>query len=164
MGLYQTKQWEEFIKHYVQQISLVLKKEKTKNKITGRLEDPDLTLINEFEQIVGAPSDESEKEGFRQNIISQIGVWSLDHPKEPVVYAKVFLEFWRKLERHYADSQKGQLSIMHNALLTYDTDQDDPSSDGGKLVRQTLKKMKSEMGYCDHCAKEVIVFLMRQRY
>src|SRR6185437_14447335 len=155
IGLYDSTQWEEFLKKYVHQISLVLKKEKQKNPITGKLEDPDFALIDEFEKIVEAPQDSGDKTGekdaFRQNIISQVGVWSLDHPKEPVVYAKVFPEFWRKLERHYYESQKSLLTKMSDALLVYDTDKDDPHSEGGKLARQTVANMKSRFGYCDKC-------------
>jgi predicted Ser/Thr protein kinase len=164
IGLYDSTQWEEFLKKYVHQISLVLKKEKQKNAITGRMEDPDFSLIDEFEKIVDGPQDANDKEAFRQNVISQVGVWSLDHPKEPVVYAKVFPEFWRKLEKHYYESKKSLLTKMSEALVVYDTDKDDPHSEGGKLARQTVNNMKAQFGYCDKCAKEVITFLMKQRY
>ena len=164
IGLYDSAQWEDFLKKYVQQISLVLKKEKQKNQMTGKLEDPDLTLIEEFEKIVSAPDDANEKEAFRQNIISQVGVWSLDHPKEPVVYARVFPDFWRKLEKHYYESKKSLLTKMSDSLLVYDTDKLDPTSEGGKLALQTIGNMRSKFGYCDKCAKEVISFLMKQRY
>src|SRR5207253_1091426 len=72
IGLYDSAQWEDFLRKYVQQISLVLKREKTKNPITGRSEDPDVTLIDEFERIVDAPQEMAEREAFRQNIISQV--------------------------------------------------------------------------------------------
>ena len=175
IGLYNSAQWEDFLKKYVQQVSLVLKKEKTKNQITGKMEEPDLTLIEELEKIVDAPGDAAGKEAFRQNIISQIGAWSLDHPKENVIYAKVFPDFWRKLEKHYYESQKATLSQMHDALLVYNEDPHaTPSSanagggrvdnEGLQLARLTVNNMKSKLSYCDHCAKEVISFLMRQRY
>ncbi|MEK6705119.1 MAG: serine protein kinase PrkA [Bdellovibrionota bacterium] len=164
MGIYDFTQWENFLKRYIQNISLVLKKEKIKNQMTGKLEDPDITLIEEFEKIVGAPDGAVEKDAFRQNIISQIGAWSLDHPKEQVVYAKVFTDFWKKLENHYFEDQKARLTQMHDAVLVYDTDDDDPTSEGGILARNTMNNMKSRLGYCEKCAKEVITFLMRQKY
>ena len=164
IGLYDSGQWEDFLKKYVQQISLVLKKEKTKNSITGKLEDPDFSLIEELEKIIDAPSDAAEREIFRQNVISQVGVWSLDHPQKPVIYGKVFPEYWRRLEKHYFEGQKSTLTQMHDAVVVYDTEKDDPHSEGGKLARQTISNMKGKLGYCEKCAKEVISFLMRQRY
>jgi serine protein kinase len=164
IGLYDSAQWEDFLRKYVQQISLVLKKEKQKNPMTGRMEDPDYTLIEEFEKIAEAPTEAVERDAFRQNVISQIGVWSLDHRGEKVVYANVFKDFWAKLEKHYFESQKSLLTKMHDALLVYDKGEADPNSEGGKLAHQTVANMTSKLGYCEKCAKEVILFLMRQRY
>jgi serine protein kinase len=164
IGLYDSKQWEDFLKKYVQHISHVLKKEKVKNPITGKMQDPDHTLIAEFEKIVEAPTDASARDSFRQNIISQVGAWSLDHPKETVMYGKVFPEFWAKLEKHYFETQKNLLTKMHNALLVYGDKDTNISDEGAKLAYQTVENMKLKLGYCDHCAKEVITFLMRQKY
>lgn len=168
IGLYDSAQWEDFLRKYVLHLSLVLKKEKIKNPITGRMEDPDTALIAEFEKIVEAPEEAAAKEAFRQGIISQIGAWSLDHPREPVVYAKVFPDFWRKLEKHYFESQKALLTKMHDALVVYGNgyspSEQDADSEGAQLARQTVENMKARLGYCEHCAKEVISFLMRQRY
>jgi serine protein kinase len=164
IGLYDSAQWEEFLKRYVQQISLVLKKEKQKNPITGKMEDPDMALIDELEKIVEAPTEPADRETFRQNVISQIGVWSLDHKGEPVVYANVFKDFWAKLEKHYFESQKQLLTKMHDALLVYDRGESTTHTEGGKLAAQTIANMKAKLGYCDLCAKEVILFLMRSRY
>ena len=164
IGLYESAQWEDFLKKYVQHISILLKKEKIKNPITGRLEDPDLALITEFEKIVDAPGEGAAQEGFRQNIISQVGAYSLDHPKEAMAYAKVFPEYWHKLEQHYFEGQKDLLTKMHNALTIYDKDETRITEEGTKLARQTVDNMKSKLGYCENCAKEVITFLMRQKY
>ena len=80
------------------------------------MEDPDFALIGEFEKIVDAPSEAGEQDAFRQNTISQVGVWSLDHPKEKVVYASVFPEFWRKMEKHYYESKKSRFNQNERCL------------------------------------------------
>ncbi len=173
IGLYDSKQWEDFIRRYVQHLSLVLKKERHKNALTGKLEDPDYPLIEEFEKIIEAPSAEAELQSFRNGIISQIGAWSLDHPKAPVVYSKVFPEYWRKLEKHYYQSQKEVLTKMHDAILFYgrDTDTGDEVestnsnlSEGQRLARQTVENMRGHLGYTVEGAREVITFLMKARY
>lgn len=158
IGLYDSQQWEDFLKKYVQQISSILKKEKIKNQMTGRMEDPDYTLVGEFEKIVEAPNDDGAKESFRQNIISQVGAWSLDHPGKPVEYASVFPEYWAKLEHHYFESQKDLLTRMHNALLGSETEEN------AKLARETVARMCTKLGYCESCAKEAITFLLKTKY
>jgi serine protein kinase len=164
IGVYDIKQWEDFLRRYVQHVSLVLKKEKVKNTITGKLDDPDFPLIEEFERIVEAPSSTSDKDAFRQNIISQVGAWSLDHPGQPVVYSKIFPEYFLKLEKHYFETQKGLVTKMHNALKLFGTDDPSIDQEGHQLAVKTLGHMTQNLGYCEHCAREVVTFLMRTKY
>lgn len=165
VGLYQSNQWEDFMRRYVLHVSCLIKKEKIKNAITGLMENPDMKLIEEFEKIVDASSKEKDIESFRQNIITQVGAWSLDHPNAPVVYSQVFPDFWKRLERYYFETQKMLLTQMHDALPIYNTEgADSLSSDGVKLARKTVESMKSRFGYSDAGAKEVITFLMKKRY
>jgi len=164
VGLYDHNQWETFIKNYVNQISHLIKKEKVRNPITGKSEDPDIGLIKEFEKITHAPQSDAELNGFRQNIISQVGAWSLDHPNQTVVYSEVFPEYWKKLERHFYDSQKSVLTNMHKAMHDYGTEKDDLKSDSSKLAHRTIENLTGKLGYCDHCAKEIVTFLMQKRY
>lgn len=173
IGLYDSAQWEDFIRRYVQHLSLVLKKERHKNPLTGKLEEPDYPLIEEFEKIIEAPTGEADLQNFRNGIVAQIGAWSLDHLKETVVYSKVFPEYWRRLEKHYYQSQKEVLTKMHDALLLYGRDDDKADqaestnsnlSEGQRLARQTVENMKLKLGYTEEGAKEVITFLMKSRY
>lgn len=168
IGLYDAKQWESFLEKYILHISHILKKEKLHNPMTGKYEDPDQSIMKEFEKIVDAPKEQAALDTFRNNFISRVGAWSLDHPKEKVVYSKVFPEYWAKLEKHYYDSQKDLLIKMNNALVVFDSDRpdkkDESYSEGHKLARQTTQNLKSRFGYCDHCAKEVVTYLMRKRY
>ncbi|MBU6374549.1 MAG: hypothetical protein KGQ59_01005 [Bdellovibrionales bacterium] len=166
IGLYDHRQWEEFLKKYVQHLAAAIKKERIKNSITGKMDEPDQSLMEEFERIVEAPGkgnpESDELKAFRQNIISQVGAWSLDHPHEAVVYARVFPEYWQKLEKHYYESQKAVLTKMHEVLLVYGKGSTDPES--LKLAQDTIRNMTGRLGYCEHCAKEVITFLLKQRY
>jgi len=85
----------------------------------------------------------------------------------------VFPEYWRKLEKHYYQSQKEVLTKMHDALLLYGRDDDKADqamstnsnlSEGQRLARQTMENMKAKLGYTEAGAKEVITFLMKSRY
>ena len=60
---------------------------------------------------------------------------------------------------------------MHDALLVYGrggsftgAPEGGKAADGADLGRKTIENMKAKLGYCDHCAREVITFLMRSRY
>ena len=164
LGLYDTKQWSDFIKKYIIHLSSLLKKEKMKNPITGGYDEPDQSLMNEFETIVGAPQEQGQREQFRLNLITQIGAWTLDNPKEAVDYFRVFPELKQKIEKHFYESQKSLLQKMNTTLKHFGTDHEDPNSDGIKLARQTIENMQKNWGYTVDGAKEVIGFLMSKKY
>ena len=164
LGLYDTRQWVDFMKKYITHLSSLLKKEKIKNVITGSYEEPDHALLNEFENIVGAPSDSSAKDQFRTNLITQIGAWKIDHPVETMDYFKVFPELKQRLEKHFYESQKSLLQKMNTELKQFGTDYEDSTSEGSKLARQTLENMQKKFGYTIDGAKEVIGFLMSRKY
>ena len=168
LGLYDTKQWIDFMKKYITHLSSSLKKEHIKNNVTGAYEEPDQQLLNEFESIVGAPVEAEPKFQFRQNLITQIGAWVLDNPKdgpkEGVDYFKVFPELKMKIEKHFYESQKTLLQKMNTALKHFGTDYDEPNSEGSKLARETLTNMQKKFVYSEAGAKEVIGFLMSKKY
>lgn len=169
MGVFETRQYEDFLKKYIVNLSSLLKKEKIKNSITGRMENPDTSLIEEFESIVDAPSGGAERESFRNNVISQIGAYALDHAKElsnntPVDYRLVFPDFMRKLEDHYFNQQKSQMQMLGDAIQFFGTDREDRTTDHHKLATQTIGTLVKKLGYCETCAKQAILFLLKSRY
>ncbi len=164
LGLYDTRQWIDFMKKYITHLSSFLKKEKIKNLITGAYEDPDQALLNEFETIVDAPKDPAQREQFRMNLITQIGAWVLDHPKEPMDYFKVFPELKQRLEKHFYESQKALLQKMNSALKMFGTNHEDQNTEGSALARQTIANMQKKFSYSEEGAKEVIGFLMNKKY
>lgn len=164
LGLYETRQWHDFMRKYILHLSAHLKKEKMKNPITGGYEEPDQNLLNEFEGIAQAPQDPAAKEQYRMNLITQIGAWVLDHPKETVDYFRVFPEIKQRIEKHFYESQKALLQKMNTALKSFGTDYEDATAEGTRLARQTLENMQKKFGYTVDGAKEVIGFLMSRKY
>lgn len=164
LGLVDSQQWTDFMKKYMNHLSALLKKEKIKNPLTGDYNQPDQALLNEFEEIVEAPKDPDQKERFRQNLITQVGAWVLDHPKESIDYFKIFPDLKQKLEKHYYETQKVYLQKMHTALKSFGTDHEDPTSEGSKLAQVTLENMQKKFHYPLDGAKEVIHFLMSRKY
>ena len=164
MGIFERTQYEDYIKKYITQLSPLLKGEKIKNPITGRMENADESMLEEFEKIVEAPHGVRECEIFRQNVITVIGAYSLDHPHEPMKYGVVFPEFMAKLANHYFEQQRSRMSGMNNVLALYGTDKEDRDSDTAKLTRRTMEAMVKQFGYCNLCAKNSIMFLIKTRY
>jgi serine protein kinase len=165
LGIYDVDPWADFMKKYITHVSTLLKKEKIKNPITGRTEDPDVNLIQEFETIVSAPNQTTESiEAYRKNLISQIGAWVLDHPKSGVDYFQIFPDLKQRLAKHFFENQKSLISKMTSALQVYGTELEDKNSEGNQLAKKTLDNMMKKLGYSEDGAKEVVVFLLKKRY
>ena len=164
MGIFERTQYEDYLKKYILHLSHLIKNEKIKNSITGKQENPDQQLLEEFETIVEAPKSGRELDIFRQNVITAIGAYSLDHPNQPVQYRAVFPEFMTKLENYYFEQQKSQMVSMSNAIGFFGTEKEDTNGEFSKLARRTLKALEEKAGYCENCAKSNLLFLIKQRY
>ncbi len=76
----------------------------------------------------------------------------------------MFPEFWRKLEKHFFETQRALLTKMADALAHYGGEHFDPNSEGGRLAQKTIDHMVQKKGYTPDSASEVIRFLMKSKY
>jgi serine protein kinase len=163
MGLVSEEQYRELMERYVQTVSHWVKGEKMRNRVTGEMERPDEGRMREMEGIV-MPAGEDAGD-FRRGLISQIGAHKLDHPDAQMDYTRIFPELFRRLRDHYFEERKRVLRRNKENILKYLSD------DRGTLtakeqtqVETTLKAMHDRYGYCEYCAKDAILHLMRRRY
>src|SRR6185436_11287960 len=128
----------QHVRHWV-------KNEKMRNRHTGEMERPDEKRMAEMEGIVMPRGDDPGE--FRRGLIGQIGAHRLENPEGAMDYARIFPDLFRRLRAHFFEERKRALSR-------------------GELeqVNQTLAAMRERYGYCDVCAKEAILFLVRKRY
>lgn len=165
MGMITDRQYEELFERYVVNVSHWLKGEKIPNRVTGASERPDETRMTEVEALI-KPEGE-ERSSFRRGLISAIGAWRLDHPSEKrVEYARVFPELFRRMRDHFFEERKRTLRRNKENVLRYlaadEAEQLEPRE--REAVELLLRNMRERYGYCENCAKEAILLLMRRRY
>jgi predicted Ser/Thr protein kinase len=163
IGLISQTQYEEYLKKYITHVSHLLKKEKIKNPITGKNEDPDFNLIEEFEMIINPTMSQQEKERFRTHVISTIGAYALENPKEQIIYSKIFPDFIKKIDSHYFEKQKDIFKKIGEAIELLDIDSS-KIIEATNLAKTTIENMISKFGYSKDCAPLVITFLIKNRY
>jgi serine protein kinase len=163
MGLVEEKEYTTLFERYITHVSHWVNKEKLRNPVTGRHEEPDEALMNEVEKTLGVAPKRDE---FRREVIARIGAWSLDHPKTKPVYSEVFPKLFATIREAYYEQRKKQLQRLGQELLVYVTD--GPQAVGDADVRShvagALKILHDRYGYCDRCAKEAVSLLLKQRY
>ena len=163
MGLVSEGQYRELVERYIQHVSHWVRGEKMRNRVTGEMERPDEQRMAELEAIV-MPKGEDAGE-YRRGLISTIGAHRLDNPDAAMDYPTIFPDMFKRLRDHYFEERKRVLRKNKENVLKY------LSEERGQLspreqsqVESTLKTMAEKYGYCEHCAKDAILFLMKKRY
>ena len=102
---------------------------------------------------------------FRRGLIGQIGAHRLENPEGAMDYGRIFPDLFRRLRAHFFEERKRSLSRgAENVLKSLSDERGTLSSRELEQVGQTLTAMRDRYGYCDACAKEAILFLVRKRY
>ena len=164
MGLVSEAQYRELFVRYVTLVSHWVKGERLRNPLTGESEAPDEQRMTELEKIV-MPHGEDRKE-FRRGLISAVGAFRLDHPDTKAIeYAAIFPDLFRRLRDHYYDERKRQLRRSREDVLRYLSDARGSLDEKGRVqVEQTLRNLRERYGYCEACAQDAVLFLLRRRY
>ncbi|MBI4508878.1 MAG: serine protein kinase PrkA [Deltaproteobacteria bacterium] len=163
MGLVEEREYGRLFEKYVTHVTHWIRKEKVRNPVTGRLEDPDEEMMSEVEKTLGVGA---KRDDFRADAISRIGAWSVDHPNQRPNYGEIFPKQFSQLRESYFERHKRLVKKTIEDLLVYLTDGPGRISDreAKTRVEDTLTNMKDRCGYCDLCAKEAVSFLLRKRY
>ncbi|HEX3905309.1 MAG TPA: serine protein kinase PrkA, partial [Polyangia bacterium] len=162
MGLVDERRYIDRFERYAAHVSYWVKKEKVPNPITGRDENPDEEMMADVERILQVSGRRDE---FRREVISRIGAWSIDHPRQKPEYEQIFPRPIAELRESFFEERKKQVRKINEDLLVLLTDgaarmQPDAATASGN----TLATMKSRFGYCDDCAKDAVLALIRKRY
>jgi predicted Ser/Thr protein kinase len=166
MGLVEERQYAELFGKYVTHVSHWTKKEKLRNPLTGRLDDPDEDMMTEVEKTLGMGQ---KRDDFRHEVISRIAAWSIEHPGQKIDYATVFPRQLQQLRESYFEQRKKILKKTLEDVLLYLADGADRIR--GRLDREafdrvetTLRNLKERYAYCENCARDGVSYLLRKRY
>lgn len=163
MGLVSEGQYRELFERYVVHVSHWVKKEKIRNRITGEMERPDEARMAEMEGIIMPKGQDAGD--FRHGLIATIGAHKLDNPDAEMDYPRIFPDIFRHLRDHFFEERKRVLRKNKENILKYlSDDRGQLSSKEQAQVQETLSTMGSRYGYCESCAKDAILFLMKKRY
>jgi serine protein kinase len=163
MRLVSDDQYTSLFEQYIQHVRHWVKNEKMRNRVTGEMERPDEKRMGEMEGIVMPRGDDPGE--FRRGLIGQIGAHKLENPEAEMDYGRIFPDLLRRLRAHFFEERKRALSRgAENVLKALSDERAALSAREQEQVKQTLAAMRERYGYCEVCAKEAILFLVRKRY
>src|SRR3954447_26465539 len=162
MGLIDERRYMERFERYAAHVSYWVKHEKVPNPITGRDENPDEDMMAEVERILQVTGRRDE---FRREVISRIGAWSIDHPRQRPDYDAIFPRPIAELRESFFEERKKQVRKINEDLLVYMADGPEKMQpDAAAAAAATLGTLKSRFGYCENCARDAVMALIRKRY
>jgi predicted Ser/Thr protein kinase len=164
MGLVAEGQYRELFARHVALVSHWVQGEKVRDRVTGALAPPDEARMVELEKIL-MPTGE-DRAAFRRGLISAVGAFRLDHPDVAEIdYPAIFPDLFRRLRDHFYEERRRQLTRSKEEVLRYLSDERSALDERARRqVERTLAVMRERYGYCEHCAQDAILFLMRRRY
>jgi predicted Ser/Thr protein kinase len=166
MGLVEERQYGELFGRYIAHVMHWVKREKIRNPVTGRTEDPDEELMADMERMFGLSSTKAA-EDFRRDAITRIGAWSIDHPNQKPDYAVVFPRQFQLLRDAYFEQRKKVVRKTAEDLVEYLAEgklQPAVDKEAQERVITTMTNLREKYGYCEKCAKEAVSLLLRRRY
>ncbi len=163
MGLVEERRYIEHFERYVTHVSYWVKHEKVPNPLTGADEDPDQDLMDDVERLLGVRSSGMSPADFRAEVIAKIGAWSLDNPGRRPDYERIFPRPIADLREAFFSERKRQVTKINQDLLVYLVDGPERMQpEAVTAVRTTLDNLQRRFGYCQKCAKDAVLALLRK--
>jgi serine protein kinase len=161
-GLVEEGRYDDLFERYVQHVSVWVKKERIRNKVTGEYEEPDESMMGEVERLLDVKGEIDEA---RKQMISNIAAWAIDHPGKKVEAGAVFPQHLRRLRDAIFADRRTEVAKRTRDVVVLVRDEGSGLDDARRRdARQVLDGMASRFGYCDECATDVASMLLRKRY
>jgi len=161
MGLVDERRYIDQFERYVSFVSHWVRKEKVTNPITGRDEVPDEEFMGDVERTLQM---QARREEFRREVISKVGGWAVENPRQKPDMEKIFPQQIADLREAFFTERKKQIQRISADLLTLLTDGDEKMApDQAAAARSTLEGLRSRYGYCDNCAKDAVLAVLKRR-
>jgi serine protein kinase len=161
-GLVAEEQYDELFEKYVQHVSIWVKKERIRNRVTGEYEEPDEGMMREVERLLDVKGDALDA---RRQLISGIAAWAIDHPGERVSAREVFPQYLRRLrDAIFSDKRSEVASRARDIIILVREEGSGLDAARKRDARDVIDRLSSRFGYCESCAVDTASMLVRKRY
>lgn len=161
-GLVEDERYAELFERYVQHVSVWVKKERIRNRVTGQYEEPDEKIMREVERLLDTKGDAEE---VRKQMISAIAAWAIDHPGQKIEPAVVFPHHLKRIRDAIFGERKPAVAARARDIVTLVRDEGTGLDDTRKRnAEATVERMIQRFGYCRNCAADAMSVLVRRRF
>lgn len=171
LGLVDNRSYEDYIGKYIGHVNALIKKEKIKNLVTGKFEEPDMYFVKEFESNIHLKESADD---FRGHVMSRLGAYYLDNPNKKIVYCDVLDDIVKLLKESFRNEQKKIINTVAENFIFYLTELNDKkegkavktglNQDGRQLIEDIISKLSEKYNYSEKGAINLLKYLITKRY
>ncbi len=160
-GLIDEQRYADLFDRYVQHVSVWVKKERIRNRLTGEYEEPDEKIMREVERLLDVKGDPQDA---RRQMISNIAAWSLDHPNAKLDPALVFPHYLKRMrEAILGDHRPAVARLARDIVVEVREEGVGLDSARKKAAVEALERLVGRCAYCRDCAADAASTLLRRR-
>ncbi len=162
MGLVDRVATADLFSRYVDHVMHYVRKEKQRNPVTGRSEDPDERLMRDVEGRLNVR--DAERDDYRAGVMHRIAAWRMDNPDAELSLPTIFQDRISRLNDAFYDEKRKQSERIERDLLTllvHGEERLEPDAKG--RAEATLANLERDFGYSRLCAVEVVGHLLKAR-
>ena len=161
-GLIDEVQYAELFNRYVEHVSVWVKKERIRNRVTGEYEEPDEKMMREVERLLDIKGDVQDA---RKHMISTIAAWAIDHPGQKVDTAYVFPQHLKRMrEAIFADRRPAVAILARDVVIAVRDNGVGLDAQRKKDAEAVVDRLIARFGYCRNCAGDAASLVVRKRF
>jgi serine protein kinase len=161
-GLIDDLQYTELFDRYVQHVSVWVKKERIRNRVTGEYEEPDEKMMREVERLLEMKGDAGDA---RKQMISAIAAWAIDHPGLRIDGAVVFPQYVKRMrDAIFADRRPAVALLARDLVIAVRDDGVGLDAERKKDAEAVIDRLVAKFGYCRNCAGDAASLVVRKRF
>ena len=160
-GFIDEARYAELFDRYVQHVSVWVKKERIRNRVTGEYEEPDEKLMREVERLIEVKGDAQEA---RKQTISAIAAWSIDHPGQRIDAVVVFPHLVKRMREAILGDRKPAVAKLARDIVILEREEGTGLDHERRKDSEAAIVRLEGLGYCRNCAADAASTLLRRRF
>ena len=161
-GIVDQQQYDDLFDRYVQHVSVWVKRERIRNRVTGEYEEPDEKMMREVERLLDVKQETSD---YRKQLISTIAAWSLDNNGEKIEAWRVFPQSLKKVKEAIFIDKRGHVGQLLKSVVVLTREEGTGlNAEQRGDARGVVDRLIEKQGYCENCASDMASVLFRRRF
>lgn len=157
MAMADEGEYDLFLRRYVNHVVAVVKNEKIWDEVTNSYQLPSQKFMEDVEKIIEV---KIAKEEHRGQLLSRIGSFKIENPKEKIEVSVIFSDYLRLIKQHFYRERKKSIDEIIKAMLRLDTEEAGQIRASDKKLALDAFENLQKIGYSKDATIAAIKFMV----